>query len=97
MTEQVGTSRSPSSRTQGRTVAMVVVFRPAAAAMLDPFAARTMRDTPADLISVKIGISIAERFALRAFSADGPFAGPGSCPGRVDRRGRCRVGDAGSA
>lgn len=38
-------------------------------AMLDPFTARAMRDTPADLISVKIGINIvnADLMRLRAF------------------------------
>jgi GDSL-like lipase/acylhydrolase family protein len=38
-------------------------------AMLDPFTARTMRDTPADLISVKIGINLvnADLMRLRAF------------------------------
>ncbi|GGX24287.1 GDSL-type esterase/lipase family protein [Streptomyces lomondensis] len=37
--------------------------------MLDPFTARTMRDTPADLISVKIGINIVngDVMRLRAF------------------------------
>jgi hypothetical protein len=41
----------------------------AGSAMLDPFTARTMRDTPADLISVKIGINIvnADVMRLRAF------------------------------
>ncbi|WP_024799541.1 GDSL-type esterase/lipase family protein [Nocardia sp. BMG51109] len=38
-------------------------------ALLDPFTARTMRDTPADLISVKIGINVvnADLMRLRAF------------------------------
>ncbi|MFG2501051.1 GDSL-type esterase/lipase family protein [Streptomyces sp. NPDC048441] len=38
-------------------------------ALLDPFTARTMRDTPADLISVKIGINLvnADLMRLRAF------------------------------
>ncbi|MZF90024.1 GDSL-type esterase/lipase family protein [Streptomyces sp. SID5643] len=38
-------------------------------AMLDPFTARAMRDTPADLISVKMGINIvnADAMRLRAF------------------------------
>jgi hypothetical protein len=38
-------------------------------AMLDPFTARTLRDTPADLISVKIGINLvnADVMRLRAF------------------------------
>lgn len=38
-------------------------------AMLDPFTARAMRDTPADLISVKIGINLvnADLMRLRAF------------------------------
>ncbi|MET0190804.1 MAG: GDSL-type esterase/lipase family protein [Pseudonocardia sediminis] len=38
-------------------------------AMLDPFTARAMRDTPADLISVKIGINLvnADVMRLRAF------------------------------
>nr|WP_211207369.1 GDSL-type esterase/lipase family protein [Stackebrandtia nassauensis] len=38
-------------------------------AMLDPFTARTIRDTPADLISVKIGINIisGDAMRLRAF------------------------------
>jgi hypothetical protein len=38
-------------------------------ALLDPFTARAMRDTPADLISVKIGINIvnADAMRLRAF------------------------------
>ncbi|WP_445169687.1 SGNH/GDSL hydrolase family protein [Mycolicibacterium sp. Dal123E01] len=38
-------------------------------ALLDPFTARTMRDIPADLISVKIGINIvnADLMRLRAF------------------------------
>jgi hypothetical protein len=38
-------------------------------ALLDPFTARTIRDTPADLISVKIGINIvnADLMRLRAF------------------------------
>ncbi|WP_448317387.1 GDSL-type esterase/lipase family protein [Streptomyces sp. CO7] len=38
-------------------------------AMLDPFTARAMRDTPADLISVKVGINIvnADAMRLRAF------------------------------
>ncbi|SFJ31696.1 GDSL-type esterase/lipase family protein [Amycolatopsis sacchari] len=34
-------------------------------ALLDPFTARTMRDTPADLISVKIGINLVNSDALR--------------------------------
>ncbi|MEV1022923.1 GDSL-type esterase/lipase family protein [Streptomyces sp. NPDC050264] len=34
-------------------------------AMLDPFTARTMRDTPADLISVKIGINLVNYDAMR--------------------------------
>ena len=39
-------------------------------ALLDPFTARAMRDTPADLISVKIGINTvnADAMRLRAFS-----------------------------
>ncbi|WP_393062660.1 GDSL-type esterase/lipase family protein [Streptomyces sp. LN549] len=39
-------------------------------ALLDPFTARAMRDTPADLISVKIGINIvnADLMRLRAFA-----------------------------
>ncbi|MFI5677367.1 GDSL-type esterase/lipase family protein [Streptomyces cellulosae] len=39
-------------------------------ALLDPFTARTMRDTPADLISVKIGINLvnADVMRLRAFT-----------------------------
>jgi hypothetical protein len=38
-------------------------------ALLDPFTARTMRDTPADLISVKLGINLvnADLMRLRAF------------------------------
>lgn len=38
-------------------------------AMLDPFTARTMRDIPADLISIKIGINVvnADVMRLRAF------------------------------
>lgn len=41
----------------------------AGSALLDPFTARTMRDTPADLISVKIGINVvnADLMRLRAF------------------------------
>ncbi|MET9150424.1 GDSL-type esterase/lipase family protein [Streptomyces griseoflavus] len=41
----------------------------AGSALLDPFVARTMRDTPADLISVKIGINLvnADLMRLRAF------------------------------
>ncbi|MGW8378291.1 GDSL-type esterase/lipase family protein [Streptomyces sp. ODS28] len=39
-------------------------------ALLDPFTARAMRDTPADLISVKLGINIvnADLMRLRAFA-----------------------------
>ncbi|MFC7549695.1 SGNH/GDSL hydrolase family protein [Plantactinospora sp. GCM10030261] len=39
-------------------------------ALLDPFTARTMRDTPANLISVKIGINLvnADLMRLRAFA-----------------------------
>ncbi|MGW0735229.1 GDSL-type esterase/lipase family protein [Streptomyces sp. NPDC002851] len=39
-------------------------------ALLDPFVARAMRDTPADLISVKIGINLvnADLMRLRAFA-----------------------------
>ena len=39
------------------------------AALLDPFTARTMRDLPADLVSVKIGINVvnADLMRLRAF------------------------------
>jgi hypothetical protein len=39
-------------------------------ALLDPFTARTMRDTPADLISVKIGINLVNHdlMRLRAFT-----------------------------
>ncbi|MEU5845676.1 GDSL-type esterase/lipase family protein [Saccharopolyspora shandongensis] len=39
-------------------------------ALLDPFTARTLRDTPADLISVKIGINVvnADLMRLRAFT-----------------------------
>ncbi|MBT3149455.1 lipase [Streptomyces sp. CHD11] len=42
----------------------------AGSALLDPFVARTMRDTPADLISVKIGINVvnADLMRLRAFA-----------------------------
>ena len=38
-------------------------------ALLDPFAARTIRDTPADLISVKLGINLvnADLMRMRAF------------------------------
>ncbi|MFI9761574.1 GDSL-type esterase/lipase family protein [Streptomyces sp. NPDC051963] len=41
----------------------------AGSALLDPFTARTLRDTPADLISVKIGINLvnADLMRLRAF------------------------------
>ncbi|MFE1994859.1 GDSL-type esterase/lipase family protein [Streptomyces parvulus] len=41
----------------------------AGSALLDPFTARAMRDTPADLISVKIGINVvnADAMRLRAF------------------------------
>ena len=41
----------------------------AGSAMLDPFTARTMRDTPADAISVKIGINLvnADVMRVRAF------------------------------
>ncbi|MGW6395069.1 SGNH/GDSL hydrolase family protein [Streptomyces sp. NPDC055103] len=34
-------------------------------ALLDPFTARTMRDTPADLISVKVGINVVNTDAMR--------------------------------
>lgn len=34
-------------------------------AVLDPFTARTMRDTPADLVSVKIGINVVNTDAMR--------------------------------
>ncbi|MFE1577070.1 GDSL-type esterase/lipase family protein [Streptomyces fradiae] len=39
-------------------------------AMVDPFTARAMRDTPADLISVKLGINVvnADAMRLRAFA-----------------------------
>ena len=39
-------------------------------ALLDPFTARTMRDTPADLVSVKIGINVVntDLMRLRAFA-----------------------------
>ena len=42
----------------------------AGSAMLDPFTARTMRDLPADLISVKLGINVvnADLMRLRAFT-----------------------------
>lgn len=42
----------------------------AGSALLDPFTARTMRDTPADLISVKIGINLVntDLMRLRAFT-----------------------------
>lgn len=42
----------------------------AGSALLDPFVARTMRDTPADLISVKIGINVVntDLMRLRAFA-----------------------------
>ncbi|KUO20625.1 GDSL-type esterase/lipase family protein [Streptomyces dysideae] len=42
----------------------------AGSALLDPFTARTLRDTPADLISVKIGINLVnlDLMRLRAFS-----------------------------
>jgi lysophospholipase L1-like esterase len=38
--------------------------------MLDPFTARTLRDTPADLVSIKIGINLvnADLMRLRAFA-----------------------------
>ncbi|ANS66154.1 hypothetical protein SLINC_3930 [Streptomyces lincolnensis] len=41
----------------------------AGSALLDPFTARTLRDTPADLISVKIGLNLvnADLMRLRAF------------------------------
>lgn len=40
-------------------------------ALLDPFTARTMRDTPADLVSVKLGINLVntDLMRLRAFTA----------------------------
>jgi hypothetical protein len=40
-------------------------------ALLDPFTARTMRDTPADVVSVKIGINLVNQdlMRLRAFRA----------------------------
>ena len=40
-------------------------------ALLDPFTARTMRDTPADLVSVKIGINLvnSDQMRMRAFGA----------------------------
>ena len=34
-------------------------------ALLDPFTARTMRDTPADLVSVKIGINLVNTDLMR--------------------------------
>ena len=34
-------------------------------ALLDPFVARTMRDTPADLISIKIGINLVNADVMR--------------------------------
>ncbi|WP_233624782.1 GDSL-type esterase/lipase family protein [Actinoplanes sp. ATCC 53533] len=39
-------------------------------ALLDPFTARTLRDTPADLVSIKIGINLvnADLMRLRAFA-----------------------------
>lgn len=37
----------------------------AGSALLDPFTARAMRDTPADLISVKIGINVVNHDAMR--------------------------------
>ncbi|GAA3968909.1 SGNH/GDSL hydrolase family protein [Streptomyces marokkonensis] len=37
----------------------------AGSALLDPFTARAMRDTPADLISVKIGINVVNSDAMR--------------------------------
>ncbi|MFE4454836.1 SGNH/GDSL hydrolase family protein [Streptomyces sp. NPDC056796] len=42
----------------------------AGSALLDPFTARTMRDTPADLISVKVGINLVntDLMRLRAFA-----------------------------
>ncbi|MFF3301964.1 SGNH/GDSL hydrolase family protein [Streptomyces sp. NPDC002908] len=42
----------------------------AGSALLDPFTARTLRDTPADLISVKIGINLVntDLMRLRAFT-----------------------------
>ncbi|WP_381795594.1 GDSL-type esterase/lipase family protein [Streptomyces niveus] len=42
----------------------------AGSALLDPFTARTMRDTPADLLSVKIGINLVntDLMRLRAFT-----------------------------
>ncbi len=41
----------------------------AGSAMLDPFTARTMRDTPADIVSIKIGINLvnADVMRVRAF------------------------------
>ena len=43
-------------------------------ALLDPFTARALRDTPADLISVKIGINLvnADLMRLRAFTPGRP-------------------------
>ncbi|MEV7194165.1 GDSL-type esterase/lipase family protein [Streptomyces sp. NPDC093510] len=42
----------------------------AGSALLDPFTARAMRDTPADLISIKMGINVvnADAMRLRAFA-----------------------------
>ncbi|MDQ1034191.1 hypothetical protein QFZ75_000607 [Streptomyces sp. V3I8] len=42
----------------------------AGSALLDPFTARTLRDTPADLISLKIGINVvnADAMRVRAFT-----------------------------
>lgn len=38
----------------------------AGSAMLDPFTARTMRDTPADVVSVKIGINLVNADVMRS-------------------------------
>nr|WSW65348.1 GDSL-type esterase/lipase family protein [Streptomyces sp. NBC_00995] len=64
---------SPTSTWPGRAASLggvdLINLGLGGSALLDPFTARTMRDTPADLISVKIGINLvnADVMRLRAF------------------------------
>ncbi|MDN3027258.1 SGNH/GDSL hydrolase family protein [Streptomyces sp. S.PB5] len=64
---------SPTGTWPARAAALAAVdlvnLGLAGSALLDPFTARTLRDTPADLISVKIGINLVntDLMRLRAF------------------------------
>ena len=58
-------------------------------ALLDPFTARTMRDTPADLISVKIGINLVNTDLMRLRASARPSTASSTPSATATRPRRC--------